>query len=370
LSQQFVLDPKHSTILTILSYSFYLQFNEASKVALSYSLFKLKALAESSEALSHAITLYSRTSAPVSGSMGDWPYVTLPLISFREQATHVEMISFSKALWTAPIVTNVTTWEGYVRSNKNKSDVPISTTVFTYGNASQSQDGKADRMGKTYMGGAGPFTPIHQVFPPQPPFISNINGSMINYDTSSEIGMNAINSIIQTIHKPVLSRLLPLDLIRESYPESLDSTEPLSLFVVPVYNVDEGGRVVSYIQSLLEWQYLFTDIPVENVFCHVENTCGESFSYIINDDNATYVGMGDEHDTKFDGYSLSSLLALKYSSMEDIDKETAAGVCVYTLTIYPTMEFRQSFNSNAGFYTAVVGITMFIMVGSFFAYDQ
>jgi hypothetical protein len=321
-------------------------------------------LAESSEALSNAITLYSSATAPGSGSMGDWPYVTLPSISFREQARHVETVSFSKALWTAPIVTNVTSWEGYVRSNKNESDIPIRTTVFTNGNASQGQDGTTDIMGKISVTGAGPFTPVYQVFPHQP------NGSMINYDTSSEVGMNAVNSIVQSINKPVLSRLLALDLIRESYPESLDSTEPLSLFVVPVYHVDEGGRVVSYIQSLLEWQYLFTDIPVENVFFHVENTCGESFSYIINEENATYVGMGDEHDTKFDGYSLSSLLALKYNSMEDIDKEAAAGVCVYTLTIYPTMEFRQSFNSNAGFYTAAVGITMFIMVGSFFAYDQ
>jgi hypothetical protein len=337
---------------------------------LSYTLFKLKALAQSSEALSHSITLYSRTSAPVSGGAGDWPYVTLPSISFREQASHVETISFSKALWTAPIVTNVTKWEGYVRSNKNESDVPISTTIFTYGNASQGQDSKADRKGKISATGAGPFTPIHQVFPPQPSFLSNINGSMINYDISSEVGMNAINSIVQTIHKPVLSRLLPLDLIRESYPESLDSAEPLSLFVMPVYNDDGGDKVVSYIQSLLEWHYLFHDIPVENVFVHVENTCGESFSYIINEENATYIGMGDDYDTKFDGYSISSLLALKYNSKEDIDKEAAAGVCVYTLTIYPTMEFRQAFNSNAGFYTAVVGITMFIMVGSFFAYDQ
>jgi hypothetical protein len=191
-------------------------------------------LAESSEALSNAITLYSRASAPVPGSMGDWPYVTLPSISFREQARHVETISFSKALWTAPIVTNVTSWEGYVRSNKSKSDVPISTTVFTYGNASHHQDGKADRMGKISVTGAGPFTPVYQVFPPQPPFISSINGSMINYDTSSEVGMNSINSIVQTIHKPVLSRLLPLDLIRESHLESLDSAEPLSLFVMPV----------------------------------------------------------------------------------------------------------------------------------------
>jgi hypothetical protein len=78
----------------------------------------------------------------------------------------------------------------------------------------------------------------------------------------------------------------------------------------------------------LEWNYLFHDIPVENVFVHVENTCGESFSYIINEENASYVGTGDEHDAKLDRDSLSSLLALKYSSKEDIDKEAAAGVCV------------------------------------------
>jgi hypothetical protein len=98
----------------ILSHSFFFQCTEASKVALSYSLFRLKALAESSEALSNAVTLYSSATAPGSASVGDWPYVTLPSISFREQARHVETISFSKALWTASIVTNVTKWEGYV----------------------------------------------------------------------------------------------------------------------------------------------------------------------------------------------------------------------------------------------------------------
>jgi hypothetical protein len=102
-----------------------------------------------------------------------------------------------------------------------------------------------------------------QFVPSPPPFIPSINGSMINYDTSSEVGVNATYTIVNDIQKSVISRLLPLNLIREAYPASLDSTEPLSLFIEPINTEDEGVVIVSYIQSVFEWQYLFSDIPVK-----------------------------------------------------------------------------------------------------------
>jgi hypothetical protein len=55
-------------------------------------------------------------------------------------------------------------------------------------------------------------------------------------------------------------------------PESLDSTEPLRLFVEPIHAVDHGDTVVAYIQSVLEWQYLFSNIPVMKILGVVENT--------------------------------------------------------------------------------------------------
>jgi hypothetical protein len=333
---------------------------------MSYTKFKLNALIESTEALSHSITLYSRATAPVSGGAGDWPYVTLPSVSFREQTHHVQLLSFSKALWTSPIVNNVTSWEDYAVRANNASDAHASTTIFTYGETVRDRNDALGRMQKLSVSGQGPFTPIHQFVPSPPLFIPSINGSMMNYDTSSEVGVNATYTIVNDLQKSVISRLLPLNLIREAYPESLDLTEPLSLFIEPINTEDEGVVIVSYIQSVFEWQYLFSDIPVKNVLGHVENTCGDSFSYIINSKNATFVGMGDAHEKEFNKYSFSSIIGLTSS----LENEEASGACVYTLTIYPTTEFRQKFNSDAGAYTAAIGITMFLMVGAFFAYDQ
>jgi hypothetical protein len=337
---------------------------------MSYTKFKLYALMESTEALSHSTTLYSRTSAPVPGGVGDWPYITIPPVSFYEQADHAQSLSFSEALWTAPIVENVPGWEDYIQRISNDSDVTTSATIFTYGDVSSKNQETMKTMGKVSISGPGPFTPIHQIYAHSSTFITNINGSMINYDVSSSNGVNATNMIVNTLHHAVVSRLLPLDLIREAYPESLDSTEPLSLFVEPIHAVDHGDTVVAYIQSVLEWQYLFSNIPVKKILCVVKNTCGDSFSYTINGANATYVGMGDIHEKKFDDYSLSSMIGLKDNSTAGIETAKAAGVCIYTLTIYPTGEFRQTFNTHAELYTVVVGIVMFVMVGAFFAYDQ
>jgi hypothetical protein len=332
---------------------------------MSYIHFKLNALAQSTEALSHSITLYSRAIAPVSGGAGDWPYVTLPSISFSGQANHVQLLSFSKALWTSPIVYNVTSWEDYAVRTNNDSDFHGSTTIFAYGEAAPDKNTTGGEMGKLSVSGPGPFTPIHQFVPSPPPFIPSINGSMINYDISSVPGVHETYAIVTKLQKSVISQLLSLNLIREAYPDSLDSIEPLSLFVEHINTVDDGVIVVSYVHSLLEWQYLFSGIPVENVLGHVENTCGDSFNYVMNGENATFVGMGDAHEKEFSKYSLSSII-----STEGVENDLSSGVCLYTLTIYPTTEFRQMFNSDAGAYTAAVGITMFLMVGAFFAYDQ
>jgi hypothetical protein len=61
---------------------------------------------------------------------------------------------------------------------------------------------------------------------------------------------------------------------------------------------------------------------------------------------------------------------VRCSSTAGIETAIAAGVCIYTLTIYPTGEFRQTFNSHAELYAVVVGIVMFVVVGAFFVYDQ
>ena len=64
------------------------------------------------------------------------------------------------------------------------------------------------------------------------------------------------------------------------------------------------------------------------------------------------------------------MLGLDDISESNLEKAKAAGMCIYTMTIYPTEDFRQQFDANTALYTTVVGIIMLCMVGAFFAYDS
>jgi hypothetical protein len=324
------------------------------------------------EAFSHSFTSYGMLTAQMSVEI-DWHFVMLPDIYFEENAEHVFAISYSNALWTAPVVRNATLWQEYSKSYSNGSGVYANSNMFAYGELSGNTSDGSIKMGKLPIGGDGPFTPITQLYPSPPSFVTNINGSIINYDTSSDMVVNATNTFVNILRdKPVLSGLLPKSLFRDAYPETLNAVEPISLFVQPIHSDFSKTKIVAYIQSIFEWEFLFSEIPYDgdSILCYVENTCGDSFAYTLHGDSVDYDGIGDPHYKTFDEYSKSSIVGLQDSSEEGLQEALTAGVCVYTLTIYPTPEFRNSFNSNADVYAFIVGTTMTFMVATFFMYDQ
>jgi hypothetical protein len=332
----------------------------------------LKELAASMEAFSHSFTSYGMLAAPMSGEI-DQLFVTLPAIHFEENAEHVFAISYSNALWTAPVVRNATLWQEYSKSYSNGSALHFNSNMFVYGELPLNTSDGSIKMGKLPVSGDGPFTPITQLYPSPPSFVTNINGSIINYDTSSDMVVNATNTFVNILRdKPVLSGLIPKSLFRDAYPETLNAVEPISLFVQPIHSDFSKTKIVAYIQSIFEWEFLFSEIPYDGdrVLCYVENTCGDSFAFTLHGDSVDYNGIGDPHYKTFDEYSKSSIVGLQDSSEAGLQDALTAGVCVYTLTIYPTPEFRNSFNSNADVYAFIVGTTMTFMVATFFIYDQ
>jgi hypothetical protein len=361
-----------NTNLNIELLSQHFQFEADAQLVMAYTQFQLKQLIASMEAFSHSFTSYGMLTAPTSGEI-DWYFQTLPEVHFEEIAEHVFAISHANVLWTAPMVKNVSLWLDGARVVAENLGVETIPTMFAYGKLHHDMNGESIKMGKLPISGGGPFTPIHQLFPFPPPFISTINGSIIDYDTSSEIGVNDTNTFVSTLRdKPVLSGLLAMPLFRDAYPETLDPVEPLSLFVQPIHSDFSKTTIVSYIQSIFEWEFLFSKIPFNGVgiHCYVENTCGDSFAYVLNRDSVNYVGVGDAHDEAYDKQNVSSIIGLLDSSEAGLQDALTAGVCVYRLTIHPTQEFRNSFNSYADVYTLIIGTTMTVMVGAFFIYDQ
>jgi hypothetical protein len=303
----------------------------------------MRVLKESTAAMSHSMTSNGLTAASSIVGETAWPNVTIPSDEFDAHAKHVSLYLYGGVLWVTPLVNDLEAWDAYSAS-----------PTFVFG-----VDGKGP------ANGTGPFTPIHQVYP-------KLSDSIINYDTTSEPGVRAATLAVTNLRKCALSGLLMMPFIRDSFPSSMDSTEPISMLVAPIFNTfNRTSSIVGYVQSLFAWRYFLTQfVAAENFVCVVKNSCGSQFSIMVTDASASYIENEDAHDAKFDRTFATTILGMEEYTANEIEMAKEAGICVYTIYVYPTIDFRQSFHSYSEFYTAMVGVTMLIMVGSFFAYDR
>jgi hypothetical protein len=336
------------------------KFDVYSQSFFSYVSNELHVLDESLEAMSAAITSYSLATAPTPGEPS-WPYVTVPSDEFDAHSTHVTSLSLEHVMWTAPIVKDLKSWENYTGSLITISNVRTHPTPFMYGSD-----------GKIPITGAGPFTPIHQIYR-SPYHVATVNESIVNFDTSSDAGIKEAIDSATNLRKYVLSRLLPLPIVRDTYSHIFDATEPLSIAVEPVFmSFLNNSNIVAYIHTIFEWKFFFSSFKGEegSIMCYVENTCGDHFSFLVDTNMTTFFGTEDVHEARFDDVSVTLTIGLDDAGDSYTEHVRGAGLCIFTLTVYPTAEFRQAYNSYSGLFATIVAVTMLVMVGSFFAFDQ
>ena len=334
----------------------YYQFETYGENVIAYAVKELTAQSEALEAMADLYATYALAIAP-NESGTTWPYVTLPWEQFEEHAEHVTTFSYDGVVFVVPIVKDVTAWNKYCSDSMTDSDVPMSEYMFA--------DDDAD--GKRYVSGTGPFTPLHQVHP-TPNVIASINGSIVNYDISSDPHVNDTTTLVNELDLLVLSRLLSLPLVRETYPDVFDETEPISMVMEPIKSsFDEESEIVGYVQSIFKWASFFSKLDWENepIFCTMENTCGDSFSLKIDGDDVLLVDAEYISNELWSGVNVSSIIGIDDDDIT-LDEAVEAGICIYTLTVFPAIEFQ---HSRTAAHTAMVGIAMFAMVASFLAYD-
>lgn len=323
----------------------------------------MRALAESAESLADTITIKGLQNT-TTGQRAAWPYVSSPVFEFAHYAEHVTSFSRNSFVATTPIVQDVAAWDLYNAAVLSTSNAPFNPEMYVYG-----------KNGKLPVNGTGPFLPIHHVYT-EATSLSNISNNVTinNFDTSSDLGVAAVATMVSNVRHAVLTGFLSLTYFRDSYPEIIDASEPLSMYVRPIYNTFEQNtsEVVGYLQSLFQWKIFlskFNEIGVD-VVCVIANTCGDHVAFILSNNSVHYVSDEDARIRTFDGISTTLVIGTDDIPNDEIESAKRAGVCIHTLTIYPTLEFRQTFNANAVLYSMVIGVTMLTMVGAFFAYDM
>lgn len=116
-------------------------------------------------------------------------------------------------------------------------------------------------------------------------------------------------------------------------------------------NYPSGYDVKSFIGIEFYWREKMKDIlgkGSKGIVLVVDNPCSSnSFTYQIDGSNATYLGVGDHHDPKYNQFTISSAMFDLNSYRVDESVYTGIpvdnGECIFTFRTYPSddMKFAQ-----------------------------
>jgi Adenylate and Guanylate cyclase catalytic domain len=116
-----------------------------------------------------------------------------------------------------------------------------------------------------------------------------------------------------------------------------------TMVVTPVFGgFEDGAEIVGHYVAIVPWEVYFKDeLPngTDAVEAVVDSSCGHTFTFDIHGHNATFKGEVDGHDYAYDHMG-------KASHFGDIAHDS----CVYTLTVYPTAAYEESYESNNPLY--------------------
>lgn len=165
--------------------------------------------------------------------------------------------------------------------------------------------------------------------------------------------------------------LVPLFTSRER------GTEDLSLpFYQPVFQnfSDEkemGAMLWADITVIQQFSNILNlDTPL--VYAVLENTCDNFYTYGLNGPEAVFIGSGDLHEEEFDDLKLRDGLSLTLEQLQQGEFSVANGgsSCDYILNVYPSSEFRSSYDSSDPVVYTVVVVMIFVFTSTIFVlYD-
>lgn len=321
--------------------------------------FEFQILSSSLEAMSNILTSYAVASS-IHGTV-PWPFVTLPSVEIDRHFETVHSLTKTRAIWMSPVVAEDDFWEMYVANITTADDPPTRDEIFGY-----------SAVGVFPVSEEGPYAPVHQIYPSPPPIVPLANGTMAKYDMFSDPMANETYALVNQLKLTLMSGLLPMDIVRDAYPDVYDKEEPLSFIVQPVFKTFEDQTIVSYVQTVVEWKYVLSIMVKDDksYFGFVKNTCGSNFTMKVVGGVASYEGEGDSHPKQYNDHAVAVVIRLS-DKEEDLQAASEAGACIYTLTVYPTEELRATVNSRKKTtYTIIIFVIFMVMMATFFFYDR
>jgi len=303
-----------------------------------------------------------------SNSGTNFPNFTLP--DFEQFASGTRDLTRASLLVYSPLVEDADRpgWEAYSVANQNWIDTslsfaskPNSTQLIT--------DFIYRREGVTNVAETNlpKYSPVWQMSPPPE------DVSIINYNLLNNPAFQRLVDYTNTKRKAALSEVLNPEGLFGSASAENELEEPQSIMVLAVHEQPNypQSRIVGHLVAVLPWGAFFYDVLADSkstsgaIFAVVEDTCGTAFTYSIENGNATFIGMEDKHDRKYDYLRNDDQTFLQYNltSAQGIVKS-----CTYKLNVYPSAEYEDNFSTKNPVYFTVGVLAVFAWVAAVFSF--
>jgi hypothetical protein len=360
-----------------------------------------------------AVTITSH--ALYSGST--WPNVTLP--DFAVRTANTRILADCVGLQFYPLVTDETRagWEAYAIENRDLydyqfaedymqqalQDARFNRTARANARARYLQQKPAEPVEYDIAGlpipnqivnlqpdgslfpspqGSGPYLPIWQMSPAVP------LQSILSFNTLSHpLAMGAFAEVIRTElavldiadnlnqeHLGQTSDYVKLVLSMSQYRGEIEQflSEPMSTLGYPIFDSlnPTTRKLAGIIGTNIYWRVNFQNVLPPNakgIICVISNTLNQTFTYRVDGEEPTFLGNGDLHDAKYDGFVRSAEFATYLKARNSIETRSYSSVELsedysgYSIHIYPFHDTEAQFiNDDPLIFTLVlVGVFCF-----------
>lgn len=304
---------------------------------------------ESVKAVANAITFYA-TDMEIS-----WPNISLPNFERRvNESTSIAQFGAFKIAY-GPLVsrTKRSEWEAFVQ-DETQGTVPSSILGFQseLGTFEPIPDESSNKKEVKKL-----YAPLWQHAPMSQGGVSDVNFDLLSHPVFSE----AIVSMLETgrvVFSPVTT-FAELSWFTD-YSILDDKDSPQTIMLQPIHSRVDDKSIAGIAISAISWDTLFSSAP--NIFelqsvVVIRDSCGDVFTYQVNEEGPVFLGTGDHHDSSYDHLEQSGDLVSVLDDAE-IDQVVSTNQCQYRVSVFPSSSLEESYKTNGR-----IALTLYVVLG-------
>jgi hypothetical protein len=306
-------------------------------------------------------SLATAISSHASQTAGVWPNVTLPF--FPQQVQEAIRLTGSELFAFTPMVLleQRDSFEAYTAMEwpqHNQGQIP--KHIHNVQGEAMSEKDDQDSA----------FVPVWQVAPQA----NDLDTMLLDMDTFS--WFHQLEQDVLEVEHVVMSGIVDVEyLLEATRQQELSEWHPRSVILEAVQKTlhsdnlsytDPGG----FVFAVLPWEKYFKNVlphDIHGFIVEVNDHCGTIVTYRVDGHDATVVGQGNLHDTKYNYLHMEANFA-GFAQYDGAD--TSVEHCFYTIDVYPTDELKDKYMTHDPylFALAILGVFLFT-TGIFFCYD-